>query len=188
MLTYILLGFLSRAPLSGYDLEVLLRTSVMHFWSAKLSQIYRTLKSMEDRGLVTSEMQSESGRPDRRIYTITESGRQAYQAWIPDMILEVDDIRLPSMSHYFFYGELPKDQIITRLQMWREEYQQRLHRLEREWPTTAERFREMVPHSEHDRVIWKTSYNLALSYMRMFLDWIDNTLEEIDLHLPETLD
>jgi PadR family transcriptional regulator, regulatory protein AphA len=40
---YAILGFLSFAPFSGYDLKKAFDRSVQHFWPANQSQTYRTL-------------------------------------------------------------------------------------------------------------------------------------------------
>lgn len=42
-----ILGFLSEQEMSGYNLEKLFSGSVGYFWSAKISQVYRDLHSME---------------------------------------------------------------------------------------------------------------------------------------------
>jgi PadR family transcriptional regulator, regulatory protein AphA len=45
-LKYAILGFLSLAPLSGYDLKKSFDRSLGHLWPADQSQIYRTLSQM----------------------------------------------------------------------------------------------------------------------------------------------
>ena len=74
MLKYALLGFLSYQPQTGYELKQVIDQSVQYFWQAKQSQIYRTLKALEEEGLVASQVEPQEGRPDRRVYAIKESG------------------------------------------------------------------------------------------------------------------
>ncbi len=45
---------------------------------------YRTLRELEDDGLVVSRWLADDGAP-RRTYTLTEGGRQALQEWIAVM-------------------------------------------------------------------------------------------------------
>ena len=52
MLKYALLGFLHYGPMSGYELKRRMDNSITHFWHAKLSQIYTTLKDLQAGGLV----------------------------------------------------------------------------------------------------------------------------------------
>ena len=75
-LEHILLGILHR-PASGYQIKNDFDLVFSHFWSAELSQIYRTLKSLEKRGLLTSKTERSEKGPDRRIYRRTADGRSA---------------------------------------------------------------------------------------------------------------
>ena len=46
-LRHAILGLLFYAPQSGYDLSRAFASSVVHFWHADQSQIYRTLDRLE---------------------------------------------------------------------------------------------------------------------------------------------
>jgi len=74
-LDHILLGLL-REPASGYDLKDAFNETVAHFWSAELSQIYPTLKRLEERGLLRSRREPSPKGPDRRVYRLTGEGRE----------------------------------------------------------------------------------------------------------------
>jgi len=80
-LDHILLGLL-REPATGYDLKDAFRESVGHFWSAELSQIYPTLKRLEQRRLLRSHLEPSPKGPNRRVYTLTEEGRAELLRWI----------------------------------------------------------------------------------------------------------
>lgn len=80
-LDHILLGLL-REPATGYDLKNAFRERVGHFWSAELSQIYPTLKRLEERGLLRSRLEPSRKGPNRRVYTLTEEGRAEVSRWV----------------------------------------------------------------------------------------------------------
>lgn len=82
-LPHIILGLLSK-PTSGYDLHKEFETSLAHFWSANLSQIYPTLKQLEADGLVTSKASASSLGPARRLYSRTRKGESALIEWMTD--------------------------------------------------------------------------------------------------------
>jgi DNA-binding PadR family transcriptional regulator len=44
--------------------------------------VYRTLRTLEQTGCVVSQRQQGAGGPDRRIYEITEGGRQHLSDWL----------------------------------------------------------------------------------------------------------
>ena len=66
-LRYIILGLLGAHPMSGYDIKRAFDRSIATYWNAGHSQIYTTLKALDQRGLVTSELIYQEGRPNRRV-------------------------------------------------------------------------------------------------------------------------
>ena len=80
-LDHILLGLL-REPATGYDLKNAFSESVRHFWSAELSQIYPTLKRLEQRRMLRSRVEPSPKGPNRRVYTLTDEGRAELLRWL----------------------------------------------------------------------------------------------------------
>lgn len=78
-LSYGLLSILTVAPCSGYDLML----NIHLFWQAKHSQIYPLLAELERQGLVEFELVEQTNKPDKKVYSITESGEAAVRSWIP---------------------------------------------------------------------------------------------------------
>ncbi|MEV6771659.1 PadR family transcriptional regulator [Nocardia sp. NPDC051030] len=79
------LGMLSHAEeLSGYDLKKWADWSLQFFyWSPSFSQIYAELKRLEKHGYAVSRtVVSEDGMRGKRMYAITESGREAASHWV----------------------------------------------------------------------------------------------------------
>lgn len=77
-LAYQVLGVVVRVPRSGYDIVKQLE----HFRPAKTSQVYPTLAKLESAGFVSAEDVEQSGRPNKKVYTATEAGRQVLTDWI----------------------------------------------------------------------------------------------------------
>ena len=80
-LDHILLGLL-RDPATGYDLKNAFSESVRHFWSAELSQIYPTLKRLEQRRMLRSRVEPSPKGPNRKVYSLTEEGRTELLYWL----------------------------------------------------------------------------------------------------------
>ena len=114
-LRYAILGFLSFAPLSGYDLKKAFDRSVQHFWPANQSQIYRTLAELTEEGLVTKEVIEREERLDLKIYTIAEAGRTALQQWLSSPLPEQDN-REPFLIQVYFGGQLSDEKLLGLLQ------------------------------------------------------------------------
>jgi len=59
----------------GYQLAKRFDVSVANFWSASPQQLYRELDRLEDDGLVRGRLVRQQRRPDKRVVTLTGSGR-----------------------------------------------------------------------------------------------------------------
>lgn len=67
---------------SGYELARRFDRSIGYFWSATHQQIYRTLRAMQTKGWVGAATVAQQGRPDKKVYTVSESGREELARWI----------------------------------------------------------------------------------------------------------
>ena len=81
-LRVVLLGLLSRNPNSGYGLYRLLERELSHIWSARLQHIYSDLSRLVDEGLVDFETIDRQSRPAKKIYSLTQAGWAALDAWL----------------------------------------------------------------------------------------------------------
>ncbi len=81
-LAHVILSFLSDRPCSGYDLAKNFDGSVGFFWNASHQQIYRELTKLESFGWISYETVAQSGKPDKKLYSMTEMGRKELIDWI----------------------------------------------------------------------------------------------------------
>ena len=76
-----ILAALLEGGSSGYDLAKGFDTSVANFWSATPQQLYRQLEHMEREGLIEAQVIQQERRPNKRLFSLTEAGRQALRAF-----------------------------------------------------------------------------------------------------------
>ncbi|MGH3530977.1 MAG: PadR family transcriptional regulator [Mycobacterium sp.] len=69
---------------SGYELAHRFDRSIGYFWSATHQQIYRTLRVMESDGWVYATAVVQRGRPDKKVYTVSDTGRAELARWIAE--------------------------------------------------------------------------------------------------------
>jgi DNA-binding PadR family transcriptional regulator len=81
-LEHALLVSLSERPAAGLELARRFDRSIGFFWSATHQQIYKVLRRMESDGWVTAETHQQSGRPEKRVYTVTDVGTKVLADWI----------------------------------------------------------------------------------------------------------
>ena len=78
---YFILGLLVKRSMSGYDIRRLLRSLGWLLGNPSFGTIYPALHALLEDGLVTVEVVPHPSRPARKIYTITQTGKQVLQEW-----------------------------------------------------------------------------------------------------------
>lgn len=81
-LDHAILVSLAERAASGYDLARRFDASIGHFWQASHQQIYKVLGRMEAAGLVSGDVVVQEGRPDKKVYAITEAGMSELTDWL----------------------------------------------------------------------------------------------------------
>lgn len=79
---FAILGFLDEEPLHGYELHRRLVHYLGQIWHISQSQLYNILKRLEKRGDIQGEQWEQPGLPERRVFHLTEQGRQRYETWL----------------------------------------------------------------------------------------------------------
>ena len=114
-LKHAILGFLSTKSLSGYDLKKAFDQSVQHFWPANQGQIYTTLATLKDEGLVDQEIIEREGRLDMKLYHITEAGHEELRHWLATP-LPSQAFREAFLVQVYFGSKLSDDEFVALLQ------------------------------------------------------------------------
>lgn len=86
MLKYALLGLLAQTTRHGYDLKQAFEALLGGTWPLNIGQIYTTLARLERDGLVRCQTEIQDLLPDRKVYYLTEMGRQELDQWLNDPI------------------------------------------------------------------------------------------------------
>ena len=83
-LRYAVLGLVSRRPdgIHGYRLKSDLEALCDDFWQLNYGRMYRVLDKLENDGQLAASDQIQERRPNRKIYRITETGRQNLEDWL----------------------------------------------------------------------------------------------------------
>ncbi len=81
-LTHTILVTLATEPHTGYEIWKTFEETLNCFWKATQQQIYRELGKMEKKGLVKSEIILQQGRPDKKLYSMTEKGKIELEKWM----------------------------------------------------------------------------------------------------------
>ncbi len=85
-LPHVILTVLSNRDATGYDITKEFSHSIGYFWKASHQQVYRELNKMATNDLVTCVLQPQEGKPDRKVYSITELGRESLFEWFQEPV------------------------------------------------------------------------------------------------------
>lgn len=81
-LKHAILAVLSHSDRTGYELTRKMDDSVAYFWPATHQQIYQELKKLNEAKFVSFREKEQSGKPDKKIYSITRAGTKELVEWI----------------------------------------------------------------------------------------------------------
>lgn len=96
MTRVLVLGLLDVQPMSGYDIQQMLRISDAERWGGVLiGSIYHALKKMETEGLVAVDSIEQTGHRQKAIYKITATGREHLSQLVGDSLAD-SSVNYPS--------------------------------------------------------------------------------------------
>ena len=132
--SYVVLGLIEQMqPASPYDLKRAAALGVGQFWSLPHTQLYSECGRLAEAGYLEVERE-EAGRR-RKLYELTDAGREAFAAWLATPTAEFTDLRDPGLLQLFF-GADPAELAATQLNIHSErlaEYEA-LHEQSTDWP------------------------------------------------------
>lgn len=126
---YALLGMLTIAPMSGYDIKKVTEFSIGNFWNENYGHIYPMLKKMAEEGLAKKQVEAGEGRPSRHVYEITEKGREELRGWLMQP-MERSPVRNEMLLRLFFGEHAPIGHLIAMIEQEREAITRRLETLD----------------------------------------------------------
>ena len=178
----ILLGLL-RSSATGYDIKQAFAQMLGHFWDAELSQIYRSLQRLEDRGLLRSHQQASEKGPARRVYTITAAGRKQLRGVLRQPPQRTRQ-RFPGVAQLHFMGELGDPEATARyVRALQEQFRsalQPLRDIESHWRQSDPRYPERLP---DDAFHAHLTLSMGMARLQALDQWAEDALRTINNRL-----
>src|SRR6516164_7070020 len=82
VLREVILTVLAHRPMTGYEIARNFDQVLSHFWRASHQQIYRELARLNDDGCVVFRAVAQPGKPEKKLYSLTKSGRAQLKKWV----------------------------------------------------------------------------------------------------------
>lgn len=179
-LAHAILGLLQTEPMSGYELKTrCFDESIAHFWHADQAQIYRTLEQMAGQGWVESELEVQEKRPNRKIYSLTDSGRAELRRWLT-RFHDLPVYREPFLIQLFFAEGLTNAAILELIEGQLEAHRERLMRYEQIPLPPLDVLKEM----RRDLTLQRLTLEMGLASERAIVAWLEMAAETVR-NLPQ---
>lgn len=165
----VVLGFLARENLTGYEIKRLMEKSVGYFFGASYGSIYPALKELEEAGLVRSTLVVQDERPNKKVYEITASGRDHFRERLAEGTPGDDNYRSELLMHLFFGDEHDPERLVAMIREYEKRYRAKLESLR----GVEKVFGEVM--SPYQRMCLES----GLSHYRCRLDWVAGVEEQV---------
>ena len=174
-----LLGLLNDRPMAGYDLKRIFDDTIGFFWAAQMSQIYRELNKLEEKGLVKSEVEPQEKRPDRKVYHLTKEGRETFLNWLnrfPNQLSQASRSRF--LMRIFFSSRIKLDELAFEIKRYKKEKEEQLRYLNKveQWIkdySGEEKYKD-------DIFYWSLIVKKEYKNIAAGIEWADECLQLIE--------
>ncbi|MFQ6331286.1 PadR family transcriptional regulator [Nocardia sp. CWNU-33] len=181
-LDYVILGVLALDRLSGYDLRRWMEGSGRYIgYGVQLPQIYRRLKTLTERGWIEFEVDPRDGRPDAKVYSMTDAGRAALLEWARSPFEPSPRPMDPDFKlRFLFAGQLDRD---IAIDIVRTELDYRLkHDAQSPKAPIPDRYHPQIPELDADwaREIHTMTHENGYAYVMSYIAWLQLTLARLE--------
>lgn len=177
-LKHALLGFLNYTSMTGYELKQHFDQSINHFWNANLSQIYPTLSQLEEEGFLTMEVDYQENRPNRKVYHITDAGREELKRWLGEP-MDLPPVRNAFLIKVFFGGSLGKEEVLTQLRhnlkLNRELLAAYLGPVKKVLQQNIDAKR-----LEREGLFWGLTLEAGIKHQKACIEWLEESIKKIE--------
>lgn len=113
-----LLGLINESDKSGYDIDKLFKESLIFFWKATTSQIYREIQTLVSEGLIKEDLIIQNDKPNKKNLSITKKGKEELNNWLLDFSSINNELneRIPILMKTFFLYNLSIEDAISFLE------------------------------------------------------------------------
>ncbi len=173
MLKHGILGLLNYGDMTGYEIMEAFRDSLNFFWSANTSQIYRELQTLKEKGFVNNRLVEQSSRPDKKIFSITEEGKEELLNWLREEKTN-KKTNFPILMKLFFAGEMNTEECISQLETIKLECEEQKSGINLA-SEKAVSYKDSVNNSKVTR-FWDMTMDFGVRYSEMLSDWCNQCI------------
>lgn len=173
-----ILGLLNYGPMSGYELAKAFGSSLRFFWYAQTSHVYLELKKLERKGLVTGKTVLQSDRPNKRVFTITEEGRNVFLKWLAEPVgEETTKMKSAFLMKVFFSGNRSPKESAAMLRQFEKDCEEFIAGMGAV-PGSIENYGRNK--ETYQTLYWQFVADFGLAYFQTCIDWARRCAEKLE--------
>ncbi len=177
-LGYGILGFLHYAPMSGYELAKAFGASLNFFWHAQNSQIYLELKKLEKMGYITGNTVVQESRPSKRVFTVTETGKNAFLEWLlQENREETTQFKSAFLMKVFFGGNLTLEQSTAMLGQFKADCESYMRKME-SVPMSIENYG--ANKEDYQILFWEFTADFGYCFIKTCIAWAERCIARLE--------
>ena len=171
---FYILGLLMRyGPQHGYNIKQLVSEGISDFAKIKLPTIYYHLEKLAEKGYVESNVEKDGNRPERIVYSITDSGVTYFNSLLKKILDENYSVEFNFDGALYFHTFADNNAIIKNLKQQEEFIENKLKELIN---TKEIAVRKLLPEY---KIYCISIFNHHIYHLEAELKWISETLKEL---------
>lgn len=177
-LAFGILGFLNYAPMSGYDLVKAFESSLDFFWHAQRSHVYLELKKLEKQGYISGETVIQSDRPNKKIFSITNTGKKEFMDWLAEGSGEESThFKNAFLIKIFFGGNMTPGQSAEMLRKYKADCEAYLAKMG-SVPGSMEKYGSDM--ESYLTIYWQFTADYGYSYIKACIEWAQRCIDKLE--------
>lgn len=154
----------------GYRIKEHIEQNFGNMWSINYGQIYPNLKKLYDDGLISMTEITQNGEkgPPRKLYSITEKGKNEFAGWLDNSPEKPMLLRDPFLMRFVFYGFGDMSRSVEVIDDQIKRYEKDLKRRKKN-----------LKKRDNSGIYVQLIADLGVNLNEMFLSWLKHSKKEI---------
>ena len=142
-----------------------------------MSQIYRELSHMEEKGWVTFRIEPQDGKPDKKIYSVTQDGTEAFMLWLRDFPDNSEEtVRSEFLARIFFASHISLPDLAYELRRFIRKQVAQLNA----YRESEDHIREHQENGDAEALFWHMTLRRGIKDAEAAIEWAEECLQLVE--------
>lgn len=179
---FAVLGILTLGPHTGYDIKQHMEKSTRYFWNENYGQIYPVLAELLERQDVTVHVKRQKGKPDKKVYSITEQGKQTLSDWLSEPMEHMVMLKKNELLLRVFFGSNARPEIIIQhIKDHKKKLEEALQMF-----LGLEEWLKKQESDDPNIKYWLITNNYGKAQFSSLMRWCDESIRELENYIAKT--